>query len=120
MLTQSVASAGSVSPPQYCRHDVAAPELAANRARLRKSADKLRARLRGLELDQDDLEARIAQEFHPGWGSLFKEGTELSSFGHQVEVFACLYTSRVSNLAAYSPTHYFRSPRDLMPHELSP
>jgi hypothetical protein len=100
--------------------EVAAPELAANRARLRKSADQLRGRLRGLELDQDDLEARIAREFHAGWGSLFKEGTELSSFGHQVEVFACLYTSRVSNLAAYSPTHYFRSPRDLMPHELSP
>lgn len=100
--------------------EVAAPELLANRARLRKSADKLRARLRGLELDQDDLELRIAQAYHPRWGSLFKEGSELSSFGHQVEVFACLYTSRVSNLAAYSPTHYFRSPRDQMPHELSP
>ncbi|MBK7778872.1 MAG: HAD-IG family 5'-nucleotidase [Sandaracinaceae bacterium] len=100
--------------------EVAAPELVANRARLRKSSDKLRARLRELELNQDDLEERIAQEFHPGWGSLFKEGTELSSFGHQLEVFACLYTSRVSNLFAYSPTHYFRSPRDRMPHELSP
>jgi 5'-nucleotidase len=29
-----------------------------------------------------------------------------------------LYTSRVSNLLYYSPLQYFRSPRDLMPHEM--
>ena len=56
--------------------------------------------------------------FHPYWGSLLKEATEKSSFGDQVEEYACLYTSRVSNFLAYSPLQYFRSPRDLMPHEL--
>ena len=56
--------------------------------------------------------------FHPYWGSLFKHGVELSSFGDQVEHYACLYTSRVTNLANYSPLHMYRSPRDLMPHEL--
>jgi len=34
-----------------------------------------------------------------------------------VEQFACIYTSRVSNFLHYSPMQYFRSPRDLMPHE---
>ena len=34
-----------------------------------------------------------------------------------MEQYACLYTSRVSNFLHYSPMQYFRSPRDLMPHE---
>jgi hypothetical protein len=49
---------------------------------------------------------------------LLKEASETSSFGDQVEEYACIYTSRVSNLLAYSPLQYFRSPRDQMPHEL--
>ena len=61
---------------------------------------------------------RIDRRFHPYWGSLLKEAAEKSSFGDQVEEYACLYTSRVSNFLAYSPLQYFRSPRDLMPHEL--
>ena len=40
------------------------------------------------------------------------------AFGQQVEDYACVYTSRVSNFLAYSPLRYFRSPRDHMPHEL--
>ena len=43
---------------------------------------------------------------------------ENSRFGEQVEDYACVYTSRVSNFLAYSPLQYFRSPRDHMPHEL--
>jgi hypothetical protein len=34
-----------------------------------------------------------------------------------VEQYACLYTSRVSNFLHYSPMQYFRSRRELMPHE---
>ena len=51
------------------------------------------------------------------WGLTFKEGNENSRFGEQVEDYACLYTSRVSNLGFYSPMERFRSPRAAMPHE---
>ena len=51
------------------------------------------------------------------WGSVFREDNELSRFGQQVEEYACLYTSRVSNFMNYSPTHYFRKPRHWLPHE---
>jgi hypothetical protein len=47
-----------------------------------------------------------------------KAGGEPSSFGAQVETYACLYTARVSNLISYSPHHYFRGPRERLPHEL--
>ena len=64
------------------------------------------------------IERRIDQRFHPYWGSLLKEENEQSSFGAQVEEYACLYTSRVSDFLLYSPQQYFRSPRDEMAHEL--
>ena len=94
-----------------------APELEAERQRERRATDKLRARIRSTETELFELEDAIDGAFHPYWGSLFKAGSEVSSFGDQVEEYACLYTDRVSNLLAYSPMHYFRSHRDRMPHE---
>ena len=80
--------------------------------------DRLRARLKSVNEEHERLEDRVDRAFHPFWGSLLKAGPEMSSFGDQVEAYACLYTTRVSNLGRYSPMHYFRSPRDRMPHEL--
>ena len=63
------------------------------------------------------LEQRLESAYHPFWGSPFKAESELSSFGEQVERYACLYTDRVTNLLRYSPSHYFRGPRHRMAHE---
>jgi HAD superfamily 5'-nucleotidase-like hydrolase len=67
----------------------------------------------------DTLERELEEGFNPYWGLLFKEGHENSRFGEQVERYACLYTSRVSNFLHDSPTQYYRSPRELMPHEMA-
>lgn len=90
----------------------------AERTRHRRAIDRLKARIRATEAEYETLEQGVSHRFHPYWGSLFKAGPETSSFGHQVETYAGLYTSRVSNLLHYSPAHYFQSPRDRMPHEL--
>ena len=63
------------------------------------------------------VESEIDDAFNPHWGPLFREGYEISKFGEQVEAYACVYTSRVSNFRFYSPMQYFRGPRDRMPHE---
>jgi len=42
----------------------------------------------------------------------------MSMFGLQVDMYADVYTRRVSCLQQYSPQQHFRSPHDLMPHEL--
>jgi hypothetical protein len=35
----------------------------------------------------------------------------------QVERFACLYSSQVTNFGLYSPDKYYRPSEDYMPHE---
>jgi HAD superfamily 5'-nucleotidase-like hydrolase len=88
------------------------------RGRIKRAIDRVRGRLRGADAELQAIERRVDQRFHPFWGSLLKEENEESSFGAQVEEYACLYTSRVSNFLLYSPQQYFRSPRDEMAHEL--
>jgi 5'-nucleotidase len=85
---------------------------------IKRAIDRVRGRLRHVDGELRAIERRIDQRFHPFWGSLLKEENEESSFGAQVEQYACLYTSRVSNFLSYSPQQYFRSPRDEMAHEL--
>ena len=63
------------------------------------------------------LQSRISDELNRYWGSLFKQGNNKSLFGSQVDDFACVYTSRVSNFAYYGNKHYFRVPHDAMKHE---
>jgi tetratricopeptide (TPR) repeat protein len=86
--------------------------------RIRQELDRLRGALRAAGERIDALARALETGVNPTWGFLFKEGSENSRFGEQVEDYACIYTSRVSNFLAYSPLQYFRSPRDHMPHEL--
>lgn len=81
--------------------------------------DRLRADLRSTLDAHLTLRREVYRSFNPYWGPLFKQGTENSRFGEQVEDYACLYTSRVSNFLLYSPLQYFRGPREHMPHELT-
>lgn len=63
------------------------------------------------------LQSRISRAVNPYWGSVFKQGANKSLFGSQVDDYACIYTSRVSNLAYYGSDHYYRVLRDPMMHE---
>ncbi len=95
-----------------------ASPLEADRGRTKRTVERIRGQLRAVDSEAGTLEREIGVRFHPYWGSLLKEANETSSFGDQVEEYACVYTSRVSNLLSYSPLQYFRSPRDMLPHEL--
>jgi len=92
-------------------------KLEDERKRAKAELDRLRRALKESVEIGDTLERDVEEGFNPYWGLLFKEGNENSRFGYQVEQYACIYTSRVSNFLHYSPMQYFRSPRDLMPHE---
>jgi 5'-nucleotidase len=97
----------------------------AEQARLSEQRATLQAHIQGL---QDDVQAggnairtrkaELDARYNPHWGKLFKCGDINSRFGQQVKDFACIYTSAVSNFAAYPESTYFRSTREVMPHEM--
>jgi HAD superfamily 5'-nucleotidase-like hydrolase len=82
-----------------------------------KQIDEIAAEHRALRRRGATLSRRIREALNPTWGSIFKQGPSKSLFGEQVDNFACLYTSRVSNFLCYGSQHYFRVTEDLMPHE---
>jgi 5'-nucleotidase len=87
------------------------------RKQTRQTLDRLRDRAALMAAEVDGLETHLDQSFNPYWGSCLREGNENSRFGEQVNDYADLYTSRVSNFAPYSPLRYFKAPRRPMPHE---
>jgi 5'-nucleotidase len=91
--------------------------LDAERRRLKQELEVLRKACREANARIVTLEAELEQGLNPYWGLTFKEGHENSRFGEQIEVYACIYTSRASNVVFYSPMQYYRSPRATMPHE---
>jgi hypothetical protein len=94
-----------------------ADQLPAAKRQVKEAIEKLRAELRAATAQHRTVESEIDYAFNPHWGPLFREGYEVSKFGEQVEAYACVYTSRVSNFRFSSPMQYFRGPRDRMPHE---
>ncbi len=60
---------------------------------------------------------KLESHFNPTWGQVLKVGIERSRFAHQIASYACLYTSRVSNLRFYSPNKQFVSFHETLPHE---
>ena len=93
--------------------------LEEDRRRAKTDLERLRRALRSSVEIADVLERDVELGFNPFWGLLFKEGNENSRFGSQVEQYACLYTSRVSNFLYLSPMQYLRAQRDRMPHEMA-
>ena len=79
---------------------------------------ELRQEHRAMRHHASRLQQRISKAINPYWGSLFKQGSNKSLFGSQVNDFACVYTSRVSNFGFYGSHHYFRVMLDSMMHEV--
>ncbi len=82
-----------------------------------KEVDQAKRELRQLDEESRKLQDTLEDYFSPTWGMLFRENNELSRFGAEVRQYACVYTSRVSNMLQYSPMHFFRAPRELMSHD---
>ena len=75
--------------------------------------------------EQDRLNEQISElldelkpHFNPFWGEILRAGSEESRYAEQVEKYACVYMTRVSDLYDYSPRTYFRPPRRKLAHEL--
>jgi HAD superfamily 5'-nucleotidase-like hydrolase len=94
------------------------------RTALTKESEALRRRLEGMQRQRSSTREALRKnlreyhaKFHPVWGELMKTGHQNSRFAAQVENYACLYTSKFTNLRFYSPNKSYRSTRDYMPHD---
>ena len=85
--------------------------------KLRKEIDIAKRALRALDAAAAEHQDALDKTFNSLWGRLFKASNDLSRFGAQVELYACCYTSKVSNFRNYSPVHFFRAPREIMSHD---
>ena len=54
---------------------------------------------------------------HPRWGAIMRAGIDKSHMARQIERYADVYTSRVSNFLGATPSAYFRSPKSSLPHD---
>ena len=96
-------------------HDL--EQLRSTRTKLNRQQREMRRRRHDLIERLRETERRFETNFNPYWGLIFRLENENTIFGEQVEDYACVYTSRVSNFLNYSPMHYFRAARQPMPHE---
>jgi HAD superfamily 5'-nucleotidase-like hydrolase len=78
-----------------------------------------RTNRQAMNLDQRiaPLAAAASSLGNPNWGPLMRAGNDKSLFARQVERYADVYTSRVSNLRYETPYGYLRAARGSLPHD---
>lgn len=90
-----------------------------------RSPDVLEAAMQTLRsrlVELDDQIAPLAQDVgrlrNPNWGLLLRAGNDKSHLASQLERYADIYTSRVSNFLHATPFVYLRSQRGSLPHDV--
>ena len=87
---------------------------------LRQTMQSIRQELVALDQRIADLARQSAELGSARWGLLMRAGNDKSRLAFQMERYADVYTSRVSNFLRYTPFVYLRSPRGSLPHDSGP
>lgn len=90
----------------------------ASRDALETRLGRLRGRLERLDDEVAPLASQLGTLGNTFWGPVMSAGNDRSLMAHQLESYADVYTSRVSNLLLYTPFAYLRAPRGRLPHDL--
>jgi 5'-nucleotidase len=64
-----------------------------------------------------DLADQWHSSFHPVWGAMFNAGYQDSRFAFYVQNYACVYTSKATNLGLASNAKSFRTSLEMLPHD---
>ena len=80
----------------------------------------LRQRIATLDDEIAPLARRASEIGNSSWGPLMWAGNDKSHYARQIERYADVYTSRVSNFVYATPFVYLRSPRGTLPHDVAP
>jgi 5'-nucleotidase len=96
------------------------PAATREKGELRKTMHSLRAELVALDTRIAELAKQAAELGNVRWGPLMRAGNDKSRLAFQMERYADVYTSRVSNFLLSTPFVYLRSPRGSLPHDSGP
>lgn len=77
----------------------------------------IRASIEALDEEISPLAQMDAELNNKTWGLLLRAGNDKSYLAYQLERYADVYTSRVSNFMWITPFAYLRSPRGSLPHD---
>ncbi len=94
-----------------------APRGDAKAEAARRAMQQLRSDLVRLDEQIAPLAQEADQLLSKRWGPLMRCGNDKSRLARQIERYADVYMSRVSNLLAYTPFVYLRAPRGALPHD---
>jgi len=86
---------------------------------LEATTQEIRIQLQALDAEIGPLAQASTELTNERWGLLTRAGNDKSHLARQVERYADVYTSRVSNFLHATPFAYFRSPRGSLPHDPS-
>jgi 5'-nucleotidase len=103
-------------------------EISMKAEEIRRTEDvtdpKVEQKLSEMEQDDATIKATLTDlaeawhgSFHPIWGAMFNAGYQDSRFAFYVENYACLYTSRATNLGLASTDRSFRTTLERLPHD---
>ena len=95
------------------------PTADLNAKELETSVQMFREQLVALDAEISPLARASSELTNSRWGLLTRAGNDKSHLARQVERYADVYTSRVSNFLHTTPYVYFRSPRGSLPHDPS-
>jgi hypothetical protein len=93
------------------------PKPAASAKELDRRLSSLRRELQALDEEISPMAVAASQLNNARWGLLMRAGNDKSHLARQVERYADIYMSRVSNFLHQSPFVYLRSPRGSLPHD---
>jgi hypothetical protein len=96
------------------------PQAADSVESLSKRRSELRAQIDTLDERIAPLAARAASRLNRHWGLLMRAGNDKSQLARQIERYADVYTSRVSNFLFATPFAYLRAPGGSLPHDPLP
>jgi len=93
------------------------PKLSRSQGDMQREMANLREQSEKLDTIIGPLVAEVNRAHNPHWGLLMRAGNDSSLLARQVERYADIYTSRVSNLLWATPFAYLRAARGSLPHD---
>jgi hypothetical protein len=92
--------------------------------KIEKHASVNEAAIESLQKSISEIDATISSLikkqhalYNAHWGQLMRSGNEESYFAYQLDRYACVYMTKISDLLELSPRTYFRAPRRPLSHE---